>query len=96
MKTLKHNNEQNIGELKIGSRILLVDGVSVSFDGFKALNNLSFSIDYGELRCIIGANGAGKSTMMDVVKQNQMRGMWFLEKLLIYYQWMSQVLLKLE
>ena len=67
MKTLKHNNEQNIGELKIGSRILLVDGVSVSFDGFKALNNLSFSIDYGELRCIIGANGAGKSTMMDVV-----------------------------
>lgn len=67
MKTLKHNNEQNIGELKIGNRILLVDGVSVSFDGFKALNNLSFSIDYGELRCIIGANGAGKSTMMDVV-----------------------------
>uniref|UniRef100_UPI0040476D55 urea ABC transporter ATP-binding protein UrtD n=1 Tax=Aliarcobacter sp. TaxID=2321116 RepID=UPI0040476D55 len=67
MKLLKHENEQNIGELKIGSRILLVDGVSVSFDGFKALNNLSFSINYGELRCIIGANGAGKSTMMDVV-----------------------------
>jgi urea transport system ATP-binding protein len=65
MKLLKHENEQNIGELKI--RILLVDGVSVSFDGFKALNNLSFSINYGELRCIIGANGAGKSTMMDVV-----------------------------
>ena len=67
MKLLKHENEKNIGELKIGSRILLVDGVSVSFDGFKALNNLSFSINYGELRCIIGANGAGKSTMMDVV-----------------------------
>jgi urea transport system ATP-binding protein len=67
MKLLKDENEQNIGELKIGSRILLVDGVSVSFDGFKALNNLSFSINYGELRCIIGANGAGKSTMMDVV-----------------------------
>ena len=60
-------NEKNIGELRIGNRILLVDGVSVSFDGFKALNNLSFSINYGELRCIIGANGAGKSTMMDVV-----------------------------
>lgn len=67
MKLLKHENEQRIGDLKIGDRILLVDGVSVSFDGFKALNNLSFSIDYGELRCIIGANGAGKSTMMDVV-----------------------------
>jgi urea transport system ATP-binding protein len=67
MQVLKHENEQNIGELKVGKRILLVDGVSVSFDGFKALNNLSFSINYGELRCIIGANGAGKSTMMDVV-----------------------------
>ncbi len=67
MRLLKHDNEQRIGDLKIGDRILLVDGVSVSFDGFKALNNLSFSINYGELRCIIGANGAGKSTMMDVV-----------------------------
>jgi urea transport system ATP-binding protein len=67
MKLLRHENEQNIGTLKVGDRILLVDGVSVSFDGFKALNNLSFSINYGELRCIIGANGAGKSTMMDVV-----------------------------
>ena len=67
MKLLKHENEQRIGNLKKGDRILLVDGVSVSFDGFKALNNLSFSINYGELRCIIGANGAGKSTMMDVV-----------------------------
>ena len=67
MERLKRENETDIGDLKIGSRILLVDGVSVSFDGFKALNNLSFSINYGELRCIIGANGAGKSTMMDVV-----------------------------
>lgn len=50
-----------------GDRILLVNGVSVSFDGFKALNNLSFYVEYRELRCIIGANGAGKSTMMDVV-----------------------------
>ncbi|RXJ98746.1 urea ABC transporter ATP-binding protein UrtD [Arcobacter sp. CECT 8986] len=67
MKLLKHEIKQDFGNIKKGDRILLVDGVSVSFDGFKALNNLSFSIDYGELRCIIGANGAGKSTMMDVV-----------------------------
>ena len=67
MINLKLDNENNIGELKLGDRILLVDGVSVAFDGFNALNNLSFYVNYGELRCIIGANGAGKSTMMDVV-----------------------------
>lgn len=47
--------------------ILYLDGVSVSFDGFKALNNLSFYVEAGELRAIIGPNGAGKTTMMDVV-----------------------------
>jgi len=47
--------------------LLYLDGVTVSFDGFKALNALSFVIDRGELRCIIGPNGAGKTTMMDVV-----------------------------
>jgi len=47
--------------------ILYVEGVSVSFDGFKALNELSFTLDAGELRCIIGPNGAGKTTMMDVI-----------------------------
>ena len=47
--------------------ILYLDGVSVSFDGFKALNNLSFYVEVGELRAIIGPNGAGKTTMMDVV-----------------------------
>ncbi len=47
--------------------ILYVEGVTVSFDGFKALNNLNLYIDDGELRCIIGPNGAGKTTMMDVV-----------------------------
>jgi urea transport system ATP-binding protein len=46
---------------------LYVDGVTVSFDGFKALNNLSLTIDVGELRCIIGPNGAGKTTMMDCI-----------------------------
>jgi urea transport system ATP-binding protein len=64
---LNVKNTDNIGELKKGERILYVDGVTVSFDGFKALNNLSLTINYKELRCIIGANGAGKSTMMDVV-----------------------------
>lgn len=67
MPKVKTKSYSDIDELKYGERILLVDGVTVSFDGFKALNNLSFTIDYGELRCIIGANGAGKSTMMDVV-----------------------------
>jgi len=47
--------------------ILYLDGVSVSFDGFKALNELSFYVDPGELRAIIGPNGAGKTTMMDVI-----------------------------
>ena len=46
---------------------LYMDGVSVSFDGFKALNNLSLYIKPGELRAIIGPNGAGKTTMMDVI-----------------------------
>ena len=47
--------------------VLYLDGVSVSFDGFKALNSLSFFIEPGEMRAIIGPNGAGKTTMMDVV-----------------------------
>ncbi len=47
--------------------ILYVENVSVSFDGFKALDNLSFFVLAGELRAIIGPNGAGKTTMMDVV-----------------------------
>jgi urea transport system ATP-binding protein len=47
--------------------ILYVDGVSVSFDGFKALNSLSLLVKPGEMRAIIGPNGAGKTTMMDVI-----------------------------
>ncbi|RYH11660.1 urea ABC transporter ATP-binding protein UrtD [Tropicimonas sp. IMCC6043] len=49
------------------STLLEVSGVSVSFDGFKAINNLSFSIGPAELRAIIGPNGAGKTTFMDIV-----------------------------
>lgn len=47
--------------------VLYMDGVSVSFDGFKALNSLSMFIEPGEMRAIIGPNGAGKTTMMDVI-----------------------------
>ena len=47
--------------------ILYLDGVTVSFDGFRALNNLSFYVEPGEMRAVIGPNGAGKTTMMDVV-----------------------------
>ncbi len=49
------------------STLLEVSGVSVSFDGFKAINNLSFQIGKAELRAIIGPNGAGKTTFMDIV-----------------------------
>ena len=49
------------------STLLYLEGITVSFDGFKALNNLSFAIAPGEMRAIIGPNGAGKTTMMDVV-----------------------------
>ncbi|WP_137895337.1 urea ABC transporter ATP-binding protein UrtD [Ramlibacter sp. 2FC] len=48
-------------------RILYLEDVSVSFDGFKAINQLSLDIAPGELRCVIGPNGAGKTTMMDII-----------------------------
>jgi len=48
-------------------RILYLEDVSVSFDGFKAINKLSLDIAPGELRCIIGPNGAGKTTLMDII-----------------------------
>ncbi|ACC71429.1 urea ABC transporter ATP-binding protein UrtD [Paraburkholderia phymatum] len=56
------------GEIDVShGAILYLEDVTVSFDGFRALNALSLSIDVGELRCIIGPNGAGKTTMMDVI-----------------------------
>lgn len=62
------------------SALLEVSGVSVSFDGFKALNNLSFSVGQAELRAVIGPNGAGKTTFMDVVtgktQPDQGRVLW--------------------
>jgi len=47
--------------------ILYLEDVTVSFEGFRALNKLSLTIEVGELRCVIGPNGAGKTTMMDVI-----------------------------
>src|SRR5258708_6596818 len=52
---------------ELTSALLYLNGVTVSFDGFKALNALSLTVDPGELRTIIGPNGAGKTTMMDVI-----------------------------
>ena len=49
------------------SALLYLDAVSVSFDGFRALNDLSMTVEAGEMRAIIGPNGAGKTTMMDVI-----------------------------
>ena len=46
---------------------LYVEGLTVTFDGFRALNNFNLYVDHGELRCLIGANGAGKTTLMDVI-----------------------------
>jgi urea transport system ATP-binding protein len=55
-----------VGDASHGT-ILYLEDITVSFDGFKALNALTLYIDVGELRCIIGPNGAGKTTMMDVI-----------------------------
>jgi len=54
-------------EPKTTSALLYLDGITVSFDGFRALNELSFVIEPREMRAIIGPNGAGKTTMMDVI-----------------------------
>ena len=64
------SSEAHIKDDSIDTRhgcILYIEDVTVSFDGFKALDALNLYIDDGELRCIIGPNGAGKTTMMDVI-----------------------------
>ena len=53
--------------MSVRDKRLLLENLTVSFDGFKALNDLSLHVDPGEMLCIIGPNGAGKTTMMDVV-----------------------------
>jgi len=62
----RHAIDHDSVDLSHGT-VLYVENVTVSFDGFKALNDLTLYIDAGELRCIIGPNGAGKTTMMDVI-----------------------------
>ena len=62
--------EVSIKDYSVDTRhgcILYLENLTVSFDGFKALDGLNLYIDDGELRCIIGPNGAGKTTMMDVI-----------------------------
>jgi urea transport system ATP-binding protein len=62
------------------STLLEVSGVSVSFDGFRAINNLSIQIGEPELRAVIGPNGAGKTTFMDIItgktKPDEGRVLW--------------------
>jgi urea transport system ATP-binding protein len=59
--------EDPIGSRLPDESILWVDAITVTFDGFRAINDLSLMLKKGELRCIIGPNGAGKTTMMDVI-----------------------------
>jgi urea transport system ATP-binding protein len=63
----KDAREAEAGIDDVHRTMLYLEDITVSFDGFKALNALSLYIDAGELRCIIGPNGAGKTTMMDVI-----------------------------
>ena len=53
--------------MSVRNKRLYLEDLTVSFDGFKALNNLTLYVEPGELLCIIGPNGAGKTTMMDVI-----------------------------
>src|SRR5216684_3563810 len=54
-------------KMSVRDKRLYLEDLTVSFDGFKALNELSLYVDPGEMLCIIGPNGAGKTTMMDVI-----------------------------
>ena len=55
------------GRMSVRDKRLYLEDLTVSFDGFKALNELTLYVEPGELLCIIGPNGAGKTTMMDVI-----------------------------
>jgi urea transport system ATP-binding protein len=70
--------------MSVRGKRLYIEDLTVSFDGFRALNNLTLYVEPGELRCIIGPNGAGKTTMMDVItgKTRPDSGtVWFGDKL---------------
>ncbi len=77
---------------KRASLVLWVEEITVSFDGFKALNDLTLTLDRGELRCIIGPNGAGKTTLMDVItgKTRPDQGAVYLENRLFDLTTMSE------
>jgi urea transport system ATP-binding protein len=61
------NAQDEVRNLTPHESIIQLEGVTVSFDGFKALNDLTFFIEVGELRVVIGPNGAGKTTLIDVI-----------------------------
>ncbi len=61
-----HRRDQTEVDVTHG-QLLYIEDLSVSFDGFKAIDNLNFYLEVGELRCLIGPNGAGKTTMMDII-----------------------------
>jgi len=63
----RRSERMSIMEGRTTSALLYLDGVHVSFDGFHAINNLSLTLEPGEMRAIIGPNGAGKTTMMDII-----------------------------
>ena len=63
----RRSERMNAMETRTTSALLYLDGVHVSFDGFHAINNLSLTLEPGEMRAIIGPNGAGKTTMMDII-----------------------------
>src|SRR4029077_10771010 len=63
----RRSEHMNAMETRQTSALLYLDGVHVSFDGFHAINNLSLTLEPGEMRAIIGPNGAGKTTMMYII-----------------------------
>src|SRR6478735_5012752 len=63
----RRSERMSVMEVTTTSALLYLDGVHVSFDGFHAINNLSLTLEPGEMRAIIGPNGAGKTTMMDII-----------------------------
>ena len=63
----RRSERMNVMDTRATSAMLYLDGVHVSFDGFHAINNLSLTLEPGEMRAIIGPNGAGKTTMMDII-----------------------------
>jgi len=67
-RVLERRGSISLPKLDLSHNIILyLEAITVSFDGFRALNDLSLYVEAGELRCIIGPNGAGKTTMMDVI-----------------------------